>query len=86
MVTKKDSDYVFSDPFNSPLLEILTKDAHRLISEVGKEKIISAFKISDLNPEPSVKNPLLIKVFKQSLDKMQRIDPLRNDFINSPTF
>jgi len=71
MVTKKDSDYVFSDPFNSPLLKILTKDAHRLISEVGEEKIISAFQISDANPETSVRNPLLSKSFQKTKDTKQ---------------
>lgn len=71
MVTKKDSDYVFSDPFNSPLLEILTKDAQRLISEVGEEKIISAFQISDANPETSVRNPLLSKSFRKTKDTKQ---------------
>ena len=59
VVTKKDNEDVFGDHFSSPLLEILTTDAHRLISEVGREKIISAFETSNAEPESLVKNPLL---------------------------
>lgn len=69
IVTKNNNEDIFNDPFNSPLLEILTKDAQSLISKVGKEKIISAFEISNVNPETSVRNPLLIKSFNRSLDE-----------------
>ena len=67
IVTKKNNEDIFNDPFNSPLLEILTKDAQNLISKVGKEKIISAFEIFNPNPETSIRNPLLIKSFNRFL-------------------
>jgi hypothetical protein len=73
IVTKKNNEDVFNDPFNSPLLEILIKDAQSLISTVGKEKIISAFEISNVNPETSVRNPLLIKSFNRSLDEIAHL-------------
>ena len=70
IVTKNNNEDIFNDPFNSPLLEILTKDAQSLISTVGKEKIISAFEISNVSPKTSVKNPLLIKSFNRSFDEV----------------
>jgi len=70
IVTKKNNEDVFNDPFSSPLLEILTKDAESLISKVGKEKIISAFEICNVSPETSVRNPLLVKSFNKSLDEI----------------
>ncbi len=72
MLAKKDNQHAFSDPFSSPLLEILTKDAHGLISKIGREKIISAFEISNANPESSVRNPLLIKSFNQGAEEKER--------------
>lgn len=59
-IVKENNGEIFNDPFNSPLLEILTKDAQNLISIVGKEKIISAFEISNMIPETSVRNPSLV--------------------------
>lgn len=73
IVTKKNNEDVFNDPFNSPLLEILIKDAQSLISTVGKEKIISAFEISNVNPETSVRNPLLMKSFNRSLGEIAHL-------------
>jgi len=54
-------------------LEILIKDAQSLISTVGKEKIISAFEISNVNPETSVRNPLLMKSFNRSLGEIAHL-------------